>query len=157
MSFGCILVALELLDGGFHNELLRLGALIDHVQIRPFKVNAQNLGALVAVFHNLGYIGYRLGEDFLTLGNGGRQECGHAFPGNMLCPVAESFFVGVVGVEAVGAVAVDVQKTGNNAQVFIVRIGCPGPIGKDVRDSAVLNFNGGRGELICNPYFFFLY
>src|SRR5699024_2943311 len=68
VSLGGFLIPLELLDGGLGNVLLGLGSFVDHIQVGALKVDAQDLGALVALFHYIGHIGHGSGEDLLTLG-----------------------------------------------------------------------------------------
>ena len=54
---GRFLVVLELLDGGFDDVLVRLCALVLHVEIGAFEVDAQDLCAVVAALHDIGHVG----------------------------------------------------------------------------------------------------
>ena len=84
IALGGSLKTLKLLDGGFGDVLFRLRALILHVQIRAFKVDAQNLRALIAFFHDLCHIGNSLGQNFLALGDGGGKKRGDTLGDNIL-------------------------------------------------------------------------
>ena len=88
MSFGCFLIVLELLDGGLYDILLGLGSLVDHVQIGPLEMDAEDLRALIAVLHDLRHVGDGVRQNLLALGDGGGQEGGHALGHDVLRPVA---------------------------------------------------------------------
>ena len=74
----------------------------------------------------------------------------------MLCPVAQAVLVGVVGVELVGAVAVDVHKAGDDTLVTVIVIYILCPIGENADDLTIFDLNGSRHKLISDPYFFTL-
>ena len=154
---GRFLVVLELLDGGFDDVLVRLCALVLHVEIGAFEVDAQDLCAVVAALHDIGHVGDSVGQHLHALGDGGGEEAGDALRDDVLCPVAQAVLVGVVGVELVGAVAVDVHKAGDDALVTVIVVHILGAIGQDGGDPAVIHLNSSRDELVCQPDLFALY
>ena len=154
---GRLLVVLELLDGGFHDVLVGLCALVLHVEVGTLEVDAQNLCAVVAALHDVRHIGDGVGQYLDALGDGGGEEAGDALRDDVLCPVAQTVLVGVVGVELVGAVAVDVHKAGDDALVTVIVVHILGAIGQDGGDPAVIHLNGSRDELVCQPDLFALY
>ena len=156
ISFGRFLVAFELFDRGLDNMLFRLCALIYHVQIRSFKMNAQDFSAFIAVFHHFGYVGYRFCKNLFALRDGGGQKTGHAFADYIFCPVTQPLFIGIIRIKAVCAVAVDIQESGNDPQIFVIDIGGPTAVRKDICNFAIPYIKLGCHKLICNPHFFTL-
>ena len=156
VALGGGLVPLELLDGGFGDVLLGLGSLIHHIQIGPLKVDAQDLGALVALLHHVGNVGHGGGQDLLALGDGGGQEAGHALRDDVLGPVAQALGVCVVGVELKGPVAVNIHKAGDDAFVAVIHIHRAAAIGGNLCDFASLQPDGGGHKLVGDPYLFAL-
>ena len=152
----CLLVVLELLHAGLCDVLRRLCALVLHIEVGAFKVDAKDLGTFVAALHHVGHIGHGVGQHLHALGDGSGQKAGHTLRDDMLCPVAQALRLCVVGVEFVGTMAVDIHKTGHDALGAIVHIGLLFTIGEDAGDLALLQLDCGRNELVGDPYFFAL-
>ena len=150
------LIVLELLHAGLCNELLRLCALVLHVQIGTFEVDAKDLSTIVAAFHDTGNIGNGIGQDLNALGDGGSQKAGHTLRNDMFRPVTQPLLVCIVGVKLIGTVAVDVHKAGDDTLVAVIVINILCTIGENADDFTVLGFDGSRHKLICDPYFFTL-
>ena len=74
----------------------------------------------------------------------------------MLGPVAQALRLCVVGVELIGAMAVDVHKAGDDALGAVVHIGLLFPIGEDAGDPALLQLQCSRHKLVGKPYLFAL-
>ena len=150
------LIVLELLYAGLCNELLRLCALVLHVQIRTLEVDAKDLGTVVAALHDTGNVGNGIGQNLNALGDGGSQKAGHTLRNDMLRPVTQTFFVCVVGVKLIGTVAVDVHKAGDDTLVTVIVIYILCPIGENADDLTLFDLDSSRYKLICDPYFFTL-
>ena len=156
VAAGRFLVVLELLDGGFDDVLVRLCALVLHVQIRTLEVDAKDLGTVVAALHDTGNVGNGIGQDLNALGDGGSQKAGHALRNDMFCPVTQTFLVCIVGVKLIGTVAVDVHKAGDDTLVTVIVIYILCPIGENADDLTIFDLNSSRHKLISDPYFFTL-
>ena len=150
------LIVLELLHAGLCNKLLRLCALVLHVQIRTLEVDAKDLGTVVAALHDTGNVGNGIGQNLNALGDSGSQKAGHALRNDMLCPVTQTFLVCIVGVKLIGTVAVDVHKAGDDTLVTVIVIYILCPIGENADDLTIFDLNSSRHKLISDPYFFTL-
>ena len=88
LSLCSLLIVLELLNGWLHDILFRLRSLVYHIEVRSLKVNAEDLGALIAVLHNLRHIGDGVRQNFFALGDRGGQKACHTLGYDIFCPVA---------------------------------------------------------------------
>ena len=152
----CLLVVLELLHAGLCDVLRRLCALVLHIEVRAFKVDAKDLGTVVAALHDTGNVGNGIGQHLNALGDGGSQKTGHTLRNDVLCPVTQAFLVCVVGVKLIGTVAVDVHKAGDDTLVTVIVIYILCPIGENADDLTIFDLNSSRHKLISDPYFFTL-
>ena len=132
---------------------LGLCAFVLHVQIGAFEVDAQDLGTFIALFHHLGHIGYSLGQNVLALGDGGGQESGNTLAHDVLGPIAQTGFLGVVGVKLVGAVAVHIDHAGDDALVSVISIHGLCTVGTDADDFAAVHFHLSGHKLVGDPNF----
>ena len=119
-------------------------------------MHAEDLGALVAVRYDLGYVFERRGQHLLALGDRGRQQRGHAFADDIAHPVAQAFFLRIIGVKAIGAVAVDIDETGQDALAAVVPVRLTGAVRIDACNPAVSDFDLRRDKLVCQPDLFTL-
>ena len=156
VALGRFLISLELFYSGFNNMLLRLCTLVLHVQIRTFKVDAQNFRTFVAIFHDLGHIHQCIGQHFLALCNGCCQESSDTLVHNILGPIPQTCLMGIVGIECVSTMAVDIDETGYNSLVTIVNVHRSGTIRSNGNNLALFHFNHRRNKLVSNPNFFAL-
>ena len=152
VATGGLLIVLELLHAGLCNVLRRLCALVLHVEVGALKVDAKDLGTLIAALHHVGHIGHGIGQHLHALGDGSGQKAGHALGDDMLGPVAQALRLCVVGVELIGTMAVDVHKAGNDALGAVVHIGLLFPIGENAGDPALLQLQCSRHKLVGKPY-----
>ena len=74
MTLCSFLIMLKLLDGRFYDVLLRLSSLVNHIQVRSLKMDAENFSAFVTLVHDLRHIGYGVRQNLLALGNGSCQK-----------------------------------------------------------------------------------
>ena len=86
--FRSLLIPTELVNGRLCDRLRRLGSLIIHVEIRSFKMNSQNLRALIALFYDRGHISHSLLQDIRHLCYRSWKNGGHSFLRYMFHPVS---------------------------------------------------------------------
>ena len=167
IGFGChgdilnqpvcsLLIFLKLLYRGLDNILFRLRTLVYHIKIRPLKVYAQNFRALVAVRDHLCHVLKRRGQNLFALGDRGRQKSGHAFADDVAHPVTQALFLCVVGIKAVSAVAVHVDKTGQNAFAAIIPVNRFRIVCMDTHNFSAIHLDLRRYKLVGKPDFFTL-
>ena len=105
-----LLVFLELGHGWRRDRLRRLGALVIHIEIGPFKVNSQNFSSLIALFHHFRHILESGCKYVRHLGYRSRQKRRHSLLRHPFYPVPESLRFAVICIKSIGAVGVNVYK-----------------------------------------------
>ena len=140
-TVGRLLITLELLHIRCDAILLRLCALIYLIQIRSFKMDTEDLCTLISLFYDLSNIGDRFGQHLFALCDGRRKDAGHSFFRNVLHPVAQSFFLCVIGIKSISAMGMDVDESRNDTLVAVVLVCRSGTIRQDLLDLAFFHFH----------------
>ena len=119
--YGCVTVPNEKSEG-LHQALgfRRLGTLIFHIQIRPFKMNAKNLSALIAFFNDICHICHSLCKNLRHLGHRRRKNRCNTFLWNPLHPIPKSVRFCVIGIKTIGTVGMNIHKPRKNGHITIV-------------------------------------
>ena len=86
-----LLIHLELLHRGPGDGLRRLGSFVFHVQVRPFKMDPQDLGSLVPFSHHRRHIGHSFSQHLRHLRHRGGQDPGDSLLRDPPHPVPQSF------------------------------------------------------------------
>ena len=135
----CFLILLKLCYGSSRYCLRRLGPLILHIQIRPFKMDPQDLCPLVSAFCHSRYVGNRFRQYIRHLCNGSWKNGGNSLFRDPSHPFPQSFRFSVIGIISIGSVGMDINKPRYDSVITIILVCGHLPVVKNLLDPSIFH------------------
>ena len=105
-------------------------------------MDTEDLCTLISLFYDLSDIRGRFGQHLFALCDGRRKDCRSLLlPGTFFHPVAQSFFLCVIGIKSISAMGMDVDESRNDTLVAVVLVCRSGTIRQDLLDLAFFHFH----------------
>ena len=145
------LILFKLLNRGSRDCFRRLGSLILHIQIRPFKMNSKNLCPFISAFHHSCHISNRLCQHIRHLGHSSRKDGSHSLFRYPSHPFPQSFRFPIVGIITISSMGMNINKSRNNPIIPVILISRHLTIFKDCLNLFTFHLKLCRDELSSNP------
>ena len=118
----CFLIHGKLLYRRNSNCFRRLSALVIHVKIWSLKMDAKDLGPLIALFCNLCYIGNCLCQNLRHLSYCRRKNRGNSLLWNPSHPVPKSLRLSIIRIKSISPMCMNINKSRQNPFTAIIYI-----------------------------------